>query len=745
MKNEKYTHDTAEMETTQTTANGVAPLAGNDAAHPYTDLAVAEQLPQSLQPAPLRRRQTELPKSFNGLTAAQTTFVADRVMYYVRELCHQRGASVDFDYWRKITKSVLKGMGDRKPLVCPARAGSGKSTWISAFLLAACELQIKGDPLASVFSVLLVLQKVESLNSIRDTITAFFPDAPETLVVPLQGWTTASRQAGFCKNAQVTSFDQCPRDNCTYAASCGVLRFGQLAGQAFVLGVSQVRFDLLRKGNALDGLLYQEENNQPRILIFDEKFEFAPIYRLTQTTLDTASSQLERLITQRDLKDRRVFEKQRWTTTLLRRPFSLLRERTCIELDETTKAMADIPYGLCSLMDADNAEKERFGQFRDYLNGSGKAFRTPALSEAVEVIDRLYRGECLFTKLGAFTILGADEPQISFGDSLTLVFDATAQVDGDYQYLDAEMLPASKLCHMEKLRLHVYTTADMNVSRLAVRKSWKLPGFCALTADILQRYEGKMFLTTYKDLAAEIPKLLDPEVLSRLLLDGETCPYFGGTNGSNDFNKASLVMLLGYPRLSPQTYLERTFVYWGRSGIREQVQGQMAQWSPLNVQKRPDLHAQLPLTMDYEVRHLAARLEQEIYRCQLRNAVCDEAVHVFLFAPPQALDARLGKRFRGAMSVHENLTPGCIVQAQANAKTYAGQSTVYARFAAWLSSWDRAPTPLDNILHDTDIGAESWRKLRKSERFAPLLAQYGAEMTGRGRNVKIEEKPQKCA
>lgn len=471
MKNEEYTHDAAEMETTQTAANGIAPLAGNDATHPYTDLAVTEQLPQSLQHAPLRRRQTELPKPFNGLTAAQTIFVADRVMYYVRELCHQRGASVDFDYWRKITKSVLKGLTGRKPLVCPARAGSGKSTWITAFLLAACELQIKGDPLASVFTVLLVLQEIESLNSIRDTIADFFPNAPETLVVPLQGWTTAGQQAGFCKNAQVTSFDQCPRDNCTYVASCGVLRFGQLAGQAFVLGVSQARFDLLRKGNVLDSLLQQDENTHPRILIFDEKFEFAPLYHLTQTTLDAASSQLERLITQRDLKDRRVFEKQRWTTAILRRPFSLLRERTCIELDEMIKAMADIPYGLCSLMDADNAEKERFGRFRDYLNGSGRAFRTPALSEAVEVIDRLYRGECLFTKLGAFTILGADEPQISFGDSLTLVFDATAQVDGDYQYLDAEMLPQSKPRHMEKLCLHVYTTADMNVSRLAMRKS----------------------------------------------------------------------------------------------------------------------------------------------------------------------------------------------------------------------------------------------------------------------------------
>ena len=58
MKNEEYAHDAAKMETTQTTANGIAPLAGNDATNPYTDLAVTEQLPQSLQHAPLRRRQT---------------------------------------------------------------------------------------------------------------------------------------------------------------------------------------------------------------------------------------------------------------------------------------------------------------------------------------------------------------------------------------------------------------------------------------------------------------------------------------------------------------------------------------------------------------------------------------------------------------------------------------------------------------------------------------------------------------
>ena len=745
MKNEEYMHDTAEIKTTQTPANGATPPVGNNGVHPYTDLIETGQLPQSLQPAPLRRRQAELPKPFSGLTAAQAVLVGDRVMHFLRELCRRRGAAVDFEYWRKIAKRVLKGLADRKPLVCPARAGSGKSTWITAFLLAACELRLNNDSLADVFSVLLVLQKIESLNGIRDTIADFFTNAPETLVVPLQGWTAASQKAGFCKNKQVTSFDQCRKDNCPFAASCDVLRFGQLAGQAFVLGVSQARFDLLRKGNALDGLLHQQENDHPRILLFDEKFEFAPLYHLTQTTLDTASSQLERLITLRDLKDRRVFEKQRWSTKLLQRPFSLLRERTCIELDETTKLKADMPYGVCSLKDAEEVEKNRFYQFREYLNGPGKAFRTQQLSEAVEVIDHLYRGDCLFTKLGPFTILGADEPQIVFGDSLTLVFDATALVDGDYEFLDVGRLPDSEPRHMEKVHFHTYTAAEMNVSRQAMRKSWKLPGFCALAEDILRHYPGKMFLTTYKDLAAEIPKLLAPEAVSRLLLDGETCPYFGGTNGSNDFSEASLVMLLGYPRLSPQTYLERAFVYWGRSGIREQVQEQMTQWSPLNVQQKTDLHAQLPLTMAYEIRHLAARLEQEIYRCQLRNAKCEDTIYVFLFAPPQALRDRLSKRFKGSMRRDETGVPDCIAQAKANTKTYAGKLTSYARFTAWLDGWGGAPTPLDRILRDTGIGAESWKKLRQSDEFTPLLAQHGAEMTGRGRNVKIELKMKKCA
>ena len=87
------------------------------------------------------------------------------------------------------------------------------------------------------------------------------------------------------------------------------------------------------------------------------------------------------------------------------------------------------------------------------------------------------------------------------------MFDATALVDGDYEYLTLGDCQIPSLATWRRVHFHTYTAAEMNVSRQAMRKSWKLPGFCALAEDILRLYPGKMFLTTYKDLAAEIPKL----------------------------------------------------------------------------------------------------------------------------------------------------------------------------------------------------------------------------------------------
>lgn len=140
MTNVDFDNNLMDNKTEQIVANETAPSQENTVEYPGATSSLKEPLPQTLQPTPLRRRQTGPTASFDGLTAAQAVLVGDRVMHFLRELCRRRGAAVDFEYWRKITKRVLNGLTGQKPLVCPARAGSGKSAWITAFLLAACEL-----------------------------------------------------------------------------------------------------------------------------------------------------------------------------------------------------------------------------------------------------------------------------------------------------------------------------------------------------------------------------------------------------------------------------------------------------------------------------------------------------------------------------------------------------------------------------------------------------------------------------
>ena len=118
---------------------------------------------------------------------------------------------------------------------------------------------------------------------------------------------------------------------------------------------------------------------------------------------------------------------------------------------------------------------------------------------------------------------------------------------------------------------------------------------------------------------------------------------------------------------------------------------------------------------------------------------------MFLFAPPQMLRKHLLERFSDAVYKDISVVPACITQAKSNTKKYAGEPTAYARFAAWLDSWDRTPTPLGQLLRDTGIGKESWKKLRQRENFETLMTQHDAEMTGRGGNVKITTTAPLCA
>ncbi len=99
------------------------------------------------------------------------------------------------------------------------------------------------------------------------------------------------------------------------------------------------------------------------------------------------------------------------------------------------------------------------------------------------------------------------------------------------------------------------------------------------------------------------------------------------------------------------------------------------------------------MLIDYENRHLAARLEQEIYRCAIRNPTRDEDINIFLFAAPKQILELLIPRFEG-----------CGV-----------------RYIKDLKS--------------------AWKEMRKKAGFKSLLDKNNVVETGRGIDARFERKP----
>jgi len=112
----------------------------------------------------------------------------------------------------------------------------------------------------------------------------------------------------------------------------------------------------------------------------------------------------------------------------IRRPFCEIRNKTVYE---TTGK--DQPFGHYFL--SDKEEKEKFMEFCDSFSSKFKVFASRPLKQCTDVMTGLYNGQCLFSKTGGFHILHAKPPCVQFGETLTVIFDATAKVDGDYQFL----------------------------------------------------------------------------------------------------------------------------------------------------------------------------------------------------------------------------------------------------------------------------------------------------------------------
>lgn len=669
-------------------------------------------------------------------------FLVHKIARQVRKNLEDMNRGIDVTFWEETTEEILR-KGTPGIQVIPAQAGSGKSTWIMAFLLALCQLYRRCPAeAAELGGVLLVVQKVETLNEIHQALAGELGPGAGELMVPLQSLTPSGKALGLCPNPQVEVHTQCSPETCPYAPDCPLRALGERSRRAYILGVTQARFYGLRQNGLLDELLLREAADAPpvprRWLIFDEKPELFEVDSLSTEKLNRISSQFEHLAARKRLTDRRACSLQGALGAYVARPLQELRRSTVLKLPD--QPPRDELAGLCALS-PEKEMREGYAKFREEMERRGD-LRSRELQSCFRVMDRLYRGEeCLFCKACGFHVTVAGDGMAPLRERQVLIFDATAQADGDYRrQTGLEILPAPPPRGTERVTFHLYTHPKLNLSKSAMAKRGMAEGLCGVVEEILEQYPAETFLCAYQKYSRFFPQRLAARAGRQLALmpgrEPPCIPYFGGTNGSNDFARCENVILLGYPRLDPETYLERTFAAWGGQGFREELERTAEGMRGRSRPWRDGLRC-LPSLGEYEACHLAARMEQEIYRCALRSGQETGPVHVFLFRPPERAWELLRARFPGCRVEEIREAPRRLLLCLEGGRTYQGKKTAFALVQEFLADWDGTPVPVTELRGRLGISASAWKEVRAQARFEHMLQDYGAQVTGRGRHAKL--------
>jgi len=235
---------------------------------------------------------------FQPLTNYLRKELSKSTLRYLQSLCDKRGIKLDYKYWQTQVERILGAPDPKTAMIIPSRAGAGKSTVILAMLLALTKKFLSEHDVANnLVGAVLVVQKVETLNDIEATIRNYFPDSPENTIVALQGWSRSGQKYEFCPNKGVNSFEDCVPEECPVAAGCKILEFKSKSPEAFLLGITQARFSLLRESGELDKILFRDVAGKKlprRFIIFDEKFEMAETAILGTDIINEASNEIER-------------------------------------------------------------------------------------------------------------------------------------------------------------------------------------------------------------------------------------------------------------------------------------------------------------------------------------------------------------------------------------------------------------------------------------------------------------------
>ena len=248
------------------------------------------------------------------LTEYLVGVMVSRVMEWLHRVYDDCGAVLPKPYkkyWKRFTFDFLSANDNNHAWGSAARAGSGKTMWMTAFILTLCEIAVEGGELCQTVmgGMVFVVQKIETINEMVDVIERYFPGRHD-LIGAIQSFSPSGKKRGLCMNPEAAAYDDCVPIECSYAESCPIVHSTAKGHTTLITGITQARFLRYRRSeDSMHRMMYRTFRGVEiprRFLFFDEKFEMAEILNLSKEGLNIFSNSFEQFSSTQNMPDNKI-------------------------------------------------------------------------------------------------------------------------------------------------------------------------------------------------------------------------------------------------------------------------------------------------------------------------------------------------------------------------------------------------------------------------------------------------------
>lgn len=631
---------------------------------------------------------------------------------------------------RKALEQIVEAVLDIKIGTATAvtlTPGGGKSTTLRAIVIELCEEFFDSTFLSTIIGGGIVV--VETIaEALEFAETCYKAGIPPEIIRVIQTPNQANLKNGGCIAEIATVHEECPGADCPRFGECPIYASLKMVDQVPFIIITRERYLFFMESlGPLESWSTEDGTAMKRnILLIDEAPEMIDENVLQSVSLAQLSAALGNT---KQFRLNPILE--RWWNRAVIKPFLAAKELISKSPDTfgslTREQFEEFGFDfeslerLLSRIVTSSRNRSTTRKFRSLLTG-------------------IIQGEHkYFLKNRDISIMVPRLKQIT-GENMpaTFIFSGTADLIPELaQNPEIQMLDTPLDVDFSRLTFHIQRGNEFNFTKTASFHDYNLEGAIEWAQSCISgtlSQHDKVFVMTYRDHAPEVWEALKGEFGNRLVpyqerdgSDPYRVPYFGGTNGSNNYLSCTGVIALGFNRFPPDSYLSRAVAM---AGVSEE-------WKKLldGIQSEEQLIDRMQSTL------LAQELIQLIFRSDLRNHGSTRHIDVCLLHPPVAVLKLLARTFPGCKFLeYDRLTNECLIASLQ--RTYKGKRRHHEVILEQLLLWDGSePITRKAIAASVPLTPEQFKEGWKHDAVKAFLAERTTS-TGTTKDKLFHLKPE---